>query len=150
MNAPGGTRSLVLISGSMGSGKTSVLGEASDLLTTNGVVHAAIDLDALGAAHLPPGASEHVRCRNLAAICGNYAGEGVTKFLLAGAIEDAREVERIRRAAQADTIVVVRLSARQETMENRIRSRETGMLQSFFDARVADLQAIFGVACLVR
>ena len=58
MNAPGGTRSLVLISGSMGSGKTSVLGEASDLLTTNGVVHAAIDLDALGAAHLPPGASE--------------------------------------------------------------------------------------------
>jgi hypothetical protein len=134
----------------MGSGKTSVLGEASDLLTTNGVVHAAIDLDALGAAHLPPGASEHVRCRNLSAICGNYAAEGVANFLLAGAIEDAQDLERIRRAAQADSVLVIRLTARLETMENRIRTRETGMLQSFFVARVAELEAILDRARLER
>jgi hypothetical protein len=31
----------------MGSGKTTVLGEASDILSAGGVVHAAIDLDAM-------------------------------------------------------------------------------------------------------
>src|SRR5260370_15320426 len=39
--------SLGVVSDSMGSGKTSVLGETSDLLTANGIVHAAIDLDAM-------------------------------------------------------------------------------------------------------
>ena len=143
-------KSFVIISGSMGSGKTSVLGEASDVLTANGVVHAAIDLDAIGAAHLPPGAADHVRCRNLAAICKNYAAEGVAKFLLAGAIENAPDLERIRLAVQADTVVVVRLTARLETMQARVRTRETGMLQSFFVARVAELEAILDRAHLER
>ena len=142
--------SLLVISGSMGSGKTSVLGEASDVLTANGIVHAAIDLDAIGAAHLPPGAADHVRCRNLAAICMNYAAEGVAKFLLAGAIEDAQDLERIRLAAQADAVIVVRLSARLDTMEKRIRTRETGLHQSFFVARVAELEAILDRAHLER
>jgi predicted ABC-type ATPase len=141
-------KSLVVISGSMGSGKTSVLGEASDVLTANGIVHAAIDLDALGTAHLPRGAADHIRCRNLAAICRNYAAEGVAKFLLAGAIEDAQELDRIRLAAEAGTVVVIRLTAHRETMQERIRTRETGMLQSLFVARVAELEAILDRAHL--
>ena len=44
---------VIVITGSMGSGKTTVLGEASDLLTARGVVHAAIDGDALANGHLP-------------------------------------------------------------------------------------------------
>jgi ABC-type uncharacterized transport system fused permease/ATPase subunit len=43
----------LLITGSMGSGKTTVLSEASDLLTVRNIPHASIDLDALGTAHLP-------------------------------------------------------------------------------------------------
>jgi hypothetical protein len=143
-------KSVVVISGSMGSGKTSVLGEASDLLTANGIVHAAIDLDAIGAAHLPRGAADDVRHRNLAAICRNYAAEGVAQFLLAGAIEDAQELDRIRLAAEAATVVVVRLTARLETMQARIRTRETGMLQSFFVARVAELDDILDRSHLER
>jgi len=37
----------------MGAGKTAVLGEASDILAQRQIIHAAIDLDALGVAHLP-------------------------------------------------------------------------------------------------
>jgi hypothetical protein len=48
--------SLLIISGTMGAGKTSVLGEASDILALQGIPHAAIDWDALGVAHLPPAA----------------------------------------------------------------------------------------------
>jgi uridine kinase len=43
----------ILISGTMGSGKTTVLSEASDILLSKCIVHAAIDLDTLGIAHLP-------------------------------------------------------------------------------------------------
>jgi ABC-type uncharacterized transport system YnjBCD ATPase subunit len=47
------TESLLIITGTMGAGKSSVLAEASDILTLRHIVHAAIDLDALGLAHLP-------------------------------------------------------------------------------------------------
>jgi len=47
------TKSLVIITGAMGAGKTSVLGEASDILTLQCIAHAAIDVDALGLAYLP-------------------------------------------------------------------------------------------------
>ena len=48
---------VLVISGSMGSGKTTVLGEASDLLAAAEILHAAIDLDTLALGHLPAAAS---------------------------------------------------------------------------------------------
>ena len=44
---------VLVISGSMGAGKTTVMGEASDILSARGVAHAAFDLDALGIVLLP-------------------------------------------------------------------------------------------------
>ena len=41
-------RSLLIVTGTMGAGKSTVLGEASDILAGRGLVHAAIDVDALG------------------------------------------------------------------------------------------------------
>ena len=38
---------VIVITGNMGAGKTTILAEASDLLTAGGIVHAAIDLDTL-------------------------------------------------------------------------------------------------------
>ena len=48
---------VLLISGSMGSGKTTVMGEASDLLREMSISHAAIDLDAVSAHLFPDSAS---------------------------------------------------------------------------------------------
>jgi len=42
----------LVITGSMGSGKTTILGEASDLLAAAGIPHGTIDLDAIGAVGL--------------------------------------------------------------------------------------------------
>ena len=68
------TESLLIITGSMGAGKTSVLAEASDILALRKIVHAAIDLDALGLAHLPSGAgNDSIMYRNLESVCKNYA-----------------------------------------------------------------------------
>ena len=83
--------SLLIITGTMGAGKTSVLGEASDILALRGIVHAAIDLDALGLAHLPSAADgDGVMYRNLQSVCENYSSLGVKRLLLARAIEDSQ------------------------------------------------------------
>jgi hypothetical protein len=47
-----GSFSYRLIAGSMGTGKTTTMAEASDLLAERGIPQAAIDVDALGFAHV--------------------------------------------------------------------------------------------------
>ena len=74
---------LIVISGTMRSGKTTVLSEASDILSSSGVVHAAIDLDGLGICQLPAGLADDLMFRNLASVWANYRAAGVTRLLLA-------------------------------------------------------------------
>jgi hypothetical protein len=127
----------------MGSGKTSVLFEASDILTARNVPHAAIDLDALGTAHLPAGVqSKEMIYRNLRSVWENYAQVGLNRLVLAGAIEDREELECCREAVRAKTVTVCRLIASIQTMQMRVQSREIGALQNTFVARVAELNAV--------
>jgi hypothetical protein len=61
--------SLLIVTGSMGAGKTSALGEASDILATQSIARAAIDLDAFGLAHLPSGESSDVVIAPRSSVC---------------------------------------------------------------------------------
>jgi hypothetical protein len=132
--------SLLIITGTMGAGKTSVLGEASDILALQGIAHAAIDLDALGLAHLPAAVgSDSVMYRNLQSVCANYASLGVSRLLLARAIEDRAELELCKIAISASNMVVCRLTASVEAMERRVKLRESGILRRNYIARVAEL-----------
>src|ERR1700730_18031319 len=89
---------LLIITGTMGAGKTTVLGEMSDILALRHIPHAAIDLDALGLAYLPSAASnEDVTYGNLQSVCKNYASHGAKRFLVARAIEARAELEECRR-----------------------------------------------------
>ena len=91
----------------MGAGKTSVLAEASDILALRQVAHAAIDLDALGLAHLPSAAcSDAVIYANLQSVCKNYAALGVQRFLLARAIDGADQLKRSRDIIPAANTIV--------------------------------------------
>ena len=143
------TESLLIISGTMGAGKTTVLGEASDILALRCITHAAIDLDALGLAHLPSTASnDGVMYRNLQSVCKNYASLGVTRLLLARAIEDRAELELCRSVVSATNTVVCRLAASIEAMQQRVRTRESGVSQREYVARVAKLNVILDGARL--
>jgi len=127
----------------MGAGKTAVLGEASDILATRQIVHAAIDLDAIGLAHLPSStSSDGVMYDNLRSICRNYAAVGVQRFLVARAIEDDAQLRSCRDIIPAAHTVVCRLTASIETMQRRVQTRELGILQREYVARVAELNAI--------
>src|ERR1700730_14941122 len=108
----------------MGAGKTTVLGEASDILALRHIPHAAMDLDALGLVHLPsaPG-NDGVMYRNLQSVCNNYASLGVRQLLLARALEDRSELELCRGAVSATNTVVCRLIANIEAMQQRVQAR---------------------------
>jgi hypothetical protein len=141
--------SLLIITGSMGAGKTSVLGEASDILTRRQIAHAAIDVDALGLAYLPATTrnDEAMYC-NLRSIYTNYAALGVTRFLLSRAVESRSELEIVRRSVSATDVTVCRLTASVETLELRVKMRESGISQQQYVSRVADLNAILDDAHL--
>jgi cytidylate kinase len=131
---------LLIITGSMGSGKTAVMAEASDILALRSIPHAAIDLDMLGLAHLPTGAENgDVMHRNLQAVAQNYAAVGVDRILLARAIENQAELERCLSAVGAKEVVVCRLTAPLETMQQRIESRELGVCRGKYIQHVTTL-----------
>jgi hypothetical protein len=137
---------VIVISGSMGSGKTTVLAETSDVLASRGVVHAAIDLDGLSVGHWPAGTSADLMIRNLADVWRNYAAVGVTRLLLSEALDTAAGRDRLREALPGAQIEVCRLRATLDTMRRRVRLREPGMLQEQLIARVAELEAALDAA----
>jgi hypothetical protein len=153
-NDGGPTESLLIITGTMGAGKTAVLGEASDILAHRQIVHAAVDLDALGLAHLPSAApatatpTDGVMYDNLRSICGNYAALGVQRFLVARAIEDGAQLKLCRDIIAAVNTVVCRLTASIEAMERRVQIRDSGISQRELVARVAKLNVILDHARL--
>jgi phosphosulfolactate synthase (CoM biosynthesis protein A) len=134
---------VLVITGSMGSGKTTVMFEASDVLRLAGICHASIDLDALGTPYLP---TEQAGCdvsrRNLQCVWQNYAELGLRRLLLATAIETQADLESLKSAVPAGKWVICRLRAPIAIMEARVRSREPGIMQEELVARVPVLEEI--------
>ena len=143
------TESLLIITGAMGAGKTSALGEASDILTLHHIAHAAIDVDTLGLASLSTtSGNDEVMYGNLRSVCNNYASLGVTRFLLARSLESPAELDLCRGIILATNTLVCRLTANIETMEQRVKERESGVSQREYVARVAKLNVILDRARL--
>jgi hypothetical protein len=124
----------------MGAGKTTVLGEASDLLTAANVPHGAIDLDYLCAGHIPAASAEDLLYRNVRAVADNYRACGIERLLIAAAVDSAEMRVRLREATGAVSLVICRLTAPIATMQERVRVREPGMWQAQFVARVVVLE----------
>jgi adenylylsulfate kinase len=141
--------SLLIITGTMGAGKTSVLAEASDILTLRGAVHAAIDLDALGVAYIPSTTgNDDVMYRNLASVCKNYESLGVNRLLVARAMETRVELDLCRSVVSAANTIVCRLTASIETMDQRVKLRELGLLRRKYVARIEKLKVTLDAAQL--
>jgi hypothetical protein len=123
----GPTESLLIITGTLGAGKTAILAEASDILAQRQIVHAAIDLDALGLAYFRSAAfREGVMYDNLRSVCRNYAAAGAQRFLLARAIEDEAQLRLCRHIIPTANTVVCRLTAGIEVMKRRVEIRDLG------------------------
>lgn len=118
---------VLVLSGSMGAGKTTVMGTASGLLREAGIRHAALDLDHLGEGHFREASQDELMLRNLATVWRNYADAGATFALLSKPIDTTAKREQIRAAIPAAQVVVCRLTAELETLRERVRARESGL-----------------------
>ena len=140
---------LLIISGSMGAGKTTVLSEASDLLAQAGIAHAAIDLDWLTVMHPQQDAyGQHLAIANLAAIWPNYVAAGAERLIVARVVEYEHELDLYRAAVPGARIVVCRLTAPLTLMHERLRVREPGMFQDQALARSTELAGILERAAI--
>ena len=134
---------VLVISGSMGAGKTTVLYEASDILAEVGVPHAAIDLDALSVMFPLQGPhGEHIAFANLAVVWPIYARAGATRLLIAWVIEERSDLAPIHGAVPNAEPTVCRLTAPLATMQDRLRVREPGMFQQQALARTEELDGV--------
>jgi hypothetical protein len=143
-----GAARMLVITGSMGAGKSTVMAEASDLLTAHGVVHAAVDLDGLGIVHDGGRRGSDIAFVNLQSVWRNFAADGIDALVVAAALETAADLDRLRAASAAERVVVCRLRAPVGIMQARVRVREPGMLQAQLVDRVAALERILDAAAL--
>ena len=89
---------------------------------------------------------ENAMSENLSSISRNCVRLGVTRLLVARAIESRAELNRCCRAAGATETMVCRLVASDQTSEKRVAERERGMLRQQLIERVTKLKTILDAA----
>jgi len=121
---------VILITGTLGAGKTAVAVEAGRLLSLRDVRVAVVDLDWLGWVHLgdkePAGRVDELIAANLAALRPNYAAAGIEHLILARLLTPRSGLEGVRAALPGADLKVVRLTASPATLEARLRRRDSG------------------------
>jgi hypothetical protein len=131
MNEPAVARPVpvLLITGVVGVGKTTVTAEASRLLSEVGIPHAVVDLAVIGSCWpAPPDDpwNEKLIHSNRACMWTNFQRAGAGRLLLCRVLEARSLLRRISEAVPGAVITVVRLRSPLEAVRTRIRAREAG------------------------
>ncbi|MEV6867168.1 adenylyl-sulfate kinase [Streptosporangium subroseum] len=118
----------LLITGTVGAGKTSVADTVGDLLIGTEVPHAVIDLDWLRRSWpTPPGDRFNIEMelRNLRSVARNYLDAGALRLVLAGVVENRDDRQRYRDAIGVD-LTVCRLHVELPVVHQRLARRHAG------------------------
>jgi chloramphenicol 3-O-phosphotransferase len=135
---------VLVLTGPVGVGKTSVAVAISDLLNTRGVAHAVIDADWLRWCHPSPPHDPfqmQLGLRNLAAVWANYRNAGAARLVLADIVETRAILAEYRSAIPGAAITLVRLHAALPALHARLAQREAGASLSWHQQRAGELLA---------
>jgi adenylylsulfate kinase-like enzyme len=143
--------SVLLVTGAVGAGKTTIARAAGDLLAARGIARAVIDLDAIR--EFWPSPPDYPFCtaltlRNLRALGENYRVAGARRLILAGVIESPGERETHRAALGGAPLTVCRLLAPVPTLQRRVTEREDDDSRLWHVARAAELTASLDAAAV--
>jgi hypothetical protein len=118
----------LLLTGTVGSGKTVVAIEIGHILEQQGQAAAVVDLDWLGWLHMRSSTvtADELIARNLAAIWPHLREAGMHYAVLARAILAHAGLNALRSAIPDADLTVVRLTASPSTIEGRLRRRDSG------------------------
>ncbi len=117
----------ILLTGSVGSGKTRLLRELGELLEEREEPYALVDLDWLAWCRPAGGlAVGDILVRNLEAAWKTFAAAGIERLVLARHVERPEDVAALRGALPGVELTVVEVRAPLDLVEARLRARDTG------------------------
>ena len=137
--------SVLLITGTVGVGKTSIADEIYEILKAKDDPVALINIDELGYAVPHPDNDRFntkLQLKNLSAMWPNYAELGVRSLIIPCIIENENDVEVFRNAIPSSDIYIIRLTALLSTIEGRIRGRLMGGSLEWHLERAQELEDI--------
>jgi hypothetical protein len=119
----------LLLTGTVGAGKTSVAVEIGERLEAAGVPYSAIDLDWL--CWISPAAERHrsvhdVLLEALGAVWPVHRAAGVQRLIMARGLRTPAEIDGVRAAVPDVDVQVVRLAVDHEVVRRRLHERDTG------------------------
>ena len=141
----GTTFPVLLVTGPVGAGKTSVAETIGDELERRGLPHATVDVDWLCQCDPAPSDDPYnhrLGVRNLGAIWPNFAAAGATHLVLARVVESMDEIADYEAVLPGARITVCRLRARIETLHARLHGRDRGDWLAWMLARSVELSEI--------
>lgn len=135
----------IVVTGPVGSGKTSTAAAISDLLGETPITHAMIDMDHLRWVYPnPPGDRFAARLgyRNLAAVWPNLRDAGVTCVILADVVESRGQSREYEAALPGAVVTVARLDVPMIEIARRLHARESDRTIAWYLHRAPELQGI--------
>ena len=120
---------VLLISGAVGAGKTTIANEIGALLRDGELPHAVVDLAVIGRCWPPPADdpwNEHLIHRNLAAMWQHFRESGARRLVLCRVLEDRALLRHVQAAVPGADITVVHLHVPITALHARLRQREAG------------------------
>lgn len=138
---------MLVISGPVAVGKSTVADAASALLIQRGIAHSFVDVDRLTETFPRPADDpfgHRLAVRNLKDVWANCAAEGSRNLILARVVESQQTLQDFRDAVPGAAPVLCLLRARPETLIERVRQRETGERRGWYESRSLDLARSLG------
>ena len=135
---------LLLLTGTVGVGKSTVAAAINDELAERRIPNAAVDLDALVWQWPPDSPWNHrLMLDNLFAIWPNFVARGVTHLVLARVLEDRAELDDYRQVIPDAEVTVCRLVADEELRVSRLLGRmPPGPSRDWHVARTVELEKL--------
>lgn len=133
---------VLVISGPVGVGKTTVAHEVSEQLEAARIAHTVIDLDALTMTFPRPDDDpfgERLAAANLASVWRNSARFGAQNLVIARVVESSQQLKNIREALPDAQITTVCLAASEQDLLARVKLREIGSGRPWHAKRSLDL-----------
>ncbi len=133
---------LLILSGPIGVGKSTVGDEISVQLTSKGIPHTFVDLDALAQTFPRPADDRYgsrLALKNLASLWQNCRDAGARNAVVARVVETREERDAISVAIPGCVATVCHLRAGPQTLAERVKRREIGSLQDWHLERSQEL-----------
>ena len=138
-----GPESVLLVTGTLGAGKTATAMAAYDILEQRGVPVAFVDLDGLSYCRPSKGPyNEELVLEAIGRLWPVYRAAGAKRLVLARVVETREALQRYEDVLGCRQIIVCRVTASPSTCEARLRAREPDSELASHLARTQEVEGI--------